>query len=232
MPAPAEQRSAKAVGYMRLSPGERAAGGLGLEAQRTAIVAAAGRLGLAIAGVHVDNKKSGGKGIAQRPGLAAAIAELGEGDVLLVAKSDRLSRGDVLQGAVIEQLVHERGATVVSASGEGTEDDSPESRLMRRILGAFAEFERYKIAERTAAALAVKRTRRERTGSLPFGKREVEGKLVDDVVERRAIALMKKLRAAGLSLASICAKLDAARVKTRRGGAWKPETVRKIIAAA
>ena len=221
----------KAIGYLRLSPGERAAGGLGLEAQRIAIAGAAVRLGLELAQVLVDDKKSGGKSIEARPGLMAAVRLLEEGDVLLVAKLDRLSRGDVLQGALIEQLVHEGGATITSAAGEGTEDDSPGSILMRRILSAFAEYERLVIGFRTKAALSVKTARHERTGALGFGWRELEGKLVADAGEVLAIALMREWRAAGISLRAICAKLELADVRTRRGGKWKPETVRKILRA-
>jgi hypothetical protein len=53
--------------------------------------------------------------------------------VLLVAKRDRLGR-DVLNVAMIERLLERKCARVVSAAGEGTEDDGPTSILMRQII--------------------------------------------------------------------------------------------------
>lgn len=60
-------------------------------------------------------------------------------DVLLVAKRHRLGR-DVLNVVMIERLVERRGAWVISAAGEGSDDDSPTGKLMRQIIDAFAEY--------------------------------------------------------------------------------------------
>ncbi len=218
-----------AVGYVRLSPGERAAGGLGLEAQREAIRALAKRLGLELRSIHEDGRKSGGRSIDARPGLVAALGELEEGDVLLVAKIDRLSRGDRIQEFLVEQAVKERGASVRSAAGEGTDGDSPTDVLMRRIVAAFAEYERLMISLRTKAALAVKRGRGERTGAVPFGWRDEGGRLVEVPEQRRAIALMRRLRAAGSSFREICAELARRAIPTQNGGPWQAATVRRIL---
>ena len=61
----------------------------------------------------------------RRPVLVDAIAAHGPGDVLLVAKRDRLSRGDGFATGMIEAAVRGRMVRVVSAAGEGTDDDSP-----------------------------------------------------------------------------------------------------------
>ena len=45
---------------------------------------------------------------------------LGKGDVLIVAKRDRLGR-DVLNVAMFERLAERKGARIVSAAGEGTD---------------------------------------------------------------------------------------------------------------
>ena len=62
-----------------------------------------------------------------------AIDALGKGDVLLVAKHNRLAR-DPLTACWLETEISKRGARIVSAAGEGTDDDGPISVLMRRII--------------------------------------------------------------------------------------------------
>src|SRR5437764_1306819 len=90
-------------------------------------------------------------------------------DLLLVAKRDRLGR-DVIEVAMIERLITKRGARIVSAAGEGTENDDPSGILMRRLIDSFAEYERLIIRARTRAALAAKRRRGERISRFaPFG---------------------------------------------------------------
>ena len=53
--------------------------------------------------------------------------------------------------------------------GEGTEGDEPTNVLMRRIVDAFAEYERLIIAARTRAALQAKIRRGHRCGKVRFG---------------------------------------------------------------
>jgi DNA invertase Pin-like site-specific DNA recombinase len=67
------------------------------------------------------------------PGADQAIVALKRGDVLLVAKRDRLGR-DVYEVLGIQRLIARRGARVVSAAGEGTDADSPSDVLMRGLI--------------------------------------------------------------------------------------------------
>ena len=68
-----------------------------------------------------------------------------------------------------EQAYSDRGAKVVAADGVGN-GDQPENLLMRRMVDAFAGFERRVIGARTKAALAVKKARGERVGGIPYGE--------------------------------------------------------------
>src|SRR5206468_4066133 len=72
-------------------------------------------------------------GSCSRPVLLDAVAALKRGDVLLIAKRDRLGR-DVIAVAMIERLIERKGARVVSAAGEGTDSNDPTVMLMRRIV--------------------------------------------------------------------------------------------------
>jgi len=81
-------RIVRAFGYLRVSTDAQADSGLGLEAQRSAITAAAARLGLDLGDVFTDAGLSGALELEDRPGLFAAVNALKRGDTLLVAKRD------------------------------------------------------------------------------------------------------------------------------------------------
>ena len=133
--------AARAIGYRRVSTAEQAGSGLGLDAQQTAITAGAARLGFPLMDTFTDAGLSGGLPLEQRPGLLAALDAVRKGDVLIVAKRDRLGR-DVLNVSLIQKLVERKGARIVSAAGEGSDDDGPTSILMRQIIDAFGQYER------------------------------------------------------------------------------------------
>jgi len=209
----------KAVLYVRVSTEDQ---NLGPEAQKAAAVRWAEHRGSTIVAVHVDHGVSGAAPLHKCSGLLAAMASLKEhgAGVLLVAKRDRLSR-DMMKTAMIEAQVLKTGAKIISAAGEG-EGDDPAAALMRRMIDAFAEYERALIIARTCAALAVKKTNGQRTGSLPYGFKVLEdGKtLVQDAEEVRAIQYVRSLKNEGLSLRKIGARLDAEGFSFRQTTKW------------
>jgi DNA invertase Pin-like site-specific DNA recombinase len=101
-------RTPHAIAYLRVSTDRQADSGLGLEAQHASIAACAARLGVRLAEVFSDAGTSGSLTIEDRPVLLDAVASLKRGDVLIVAKRDRLGR-DVIAVAMIERLVATRG---------------------------------------------------------------------------------------------------------------------------
>jgi len=210
------------VAYLRVSTDEQAESGLGMDAQLQAIEKAVGRPDA----VFSDEGYSGSN--PKRPGLLAALEALSAGDVLAVAKRDRLAR-DAYLSAWIEKEAKRRGARVVSAAGEGTDSDDPAAVLMRRMVDAFAEYERLLIGARTTAALAAKRRRGEKTGGdVPFGYRlDGDGKrLIEDADEQRVIALVHELRERGWTLRQIGAEMERRGITTKNGKArWNPKTI-------
>ncbi|OFW04607.1 MAG: hypothetical protein A3H96_09465 [Acidobacteria bacterium RIFCSPLOWO2_02_FULL_67_36] len=208
--------------YRRCSTAEqREHGAAGLAAQADAIAAAAARLGLTVGATFDDLGVSGGLPLEQRPGLLAALDALGRGDVLLIAKRDRLGRS-VLNVALVERLVERKGARIVSAAGEGSDNDDPTSRLMRQIIDAFAEYERQVIRSRTRNALAAKKRRNERIGSVPLGcQLAPDGKtLLPEPTEQRVLDVLFELRGAGWTLRAIADELNRRGFTTRKGGRW------------
>jgi DNA invertase Pin-like site-specific DNA recombinase len=93
---------------------------------------------------------SGGKW--DRPELQRLLDQLRKGDVLVVWKLDRLSRSlkDLL---IILERLQSLGVGFLSLT-EAIDTTSPAGRMMMQLLGAFAEFERGMIKERTSAGLA------------------------------------------------------------------------------
>jgi DNA invertase Pin-like site-specific DNA recombinase len=100
----------------------------------------------------------------ERPELHRLLDQVRAGDVLVVWKLDRLSRSlrDLL---VLMERVHGMGGGFRSLT-EAIDTTTPAGRMMMQMLGAFAEFEREMLRERTRAGLEVAR-REGRTGGRP-----------------------------------------------------------------
>jgi DNA invertase Pin-like site-specific DNA recombinase len=229
----------RAVVYLRVSTDEQAESGLGLDAQRAACRALADRRGWEVAAV-LEDTMSGGLPLDRRTVLLDAIAALGRGDVLVVAKRDRLGRGDIMTTAMLEAAVRSSGGRIASAAGEGTETDDASDILMRRMIDAFAEYERLVIKARTKAALKAKKERKERTGQVPYGLRlsgagplsrkgGLPTGLEPDPAEAAAIALIIELRAAGRTLRAIAQELDGRQIATKRGRPWSYSTIHELL---
>src|SRR5712664_2000037 len=107
--------------------------------------------GLKSAGCELifHEKASGGRW--DRPELHRLLSQLRKGDVPVVWKLDRLSRSlrDVL---TIMERVQERKAGFRSLT-EAVDTTTPAGRMMMQMVGAFAEFERAMLKERTKAGL-------------------------------------------------------------------------------
>jgi len=221
----------KVVGYLRVSTEDQS---LGPDAQRATLVRWCHAHGAELVATFIDHGVSGGAPLDKRPALLEALAALKEhgAGVLLVAKRDRLAR-DKMVAAMVERLAERAGATVRTADGAG-EGDGPEAILMRRIVDAFAEYERLLIKARTKAALAVKRSRGERISrEAPYGYRlAADGvHLVADQREQRVLDLVAKYRTEGLTLRAIGARLEGMGLLPRGRGKWNPATLASIVSA-
>jgi len=221
--------------YRRVSGEEQAQSMHGLNGQEDAARAYAARMGWEVIGVFTDAAVSGSLGLEHRPAMLDAIASLKKGDVLLVSKRDRIGRLDPLPMAMIEAAVRRCGARVVSAAGEGTENDDPSSVLMRRMIDAFSEYERLVIKARTKAALGAKRRRGEKTGGqAPYGfELGSDGKtLVPNHAEQEVITLVRELRAQGETLQAITRTLNDRGIQRRGGRQWDHQFISRLLKRA
>lgn len=222
-----------AIAYLRVSTEDQT---LGPEAQRAAIEAWAARAGAVVASWHLDQGVSGGAQLADRPGLLDAVAALGEagaGSVLVVAKRDRLAR-DVIISAMVERECERAGGSVVSADGAG-EGSGPEAQLMRRIIDAFAEYERALIRARTRSALRALKAKGMCAGEPPYGWRSSgskaaggEGRLVPNEEEQANIERLCELRDQGMTFSDVGLQLKFEGILTRRGKPFKAPQVFRI----
>ncbi|WP_239807477.1 recombinase family protein [Croceicoccus hydrothermalis] len=127
------------IGYARVSRGDSQ----DLDPQLRALTDAG-------CSIIYQEEASGAK--SDRPELALAIEVLKPGDVLTVWKLDRLSRS-------LRDLLFTLEAITAAEAGfrsltEAVDTTTPAGRLMTQTLGAFAEFERAMIRERTMNGLA------------------------------------------------------------------------------
>ena len=203
------------IAYYRVSTDEQAATGLGLEAQRAAVMAAATARGWTIAAEHTDAGRSGRD--MNRPALIAAVADLEvTGGVLMVAKLDRLSRS-VLDFAHLADRARRAGWSVVALDVD-VDTTTPTGELVANITASVAQWERRIIAARTSDALQAKKAAGARLGRPVTLPEAVRRRIADD-------------HTAGQSLAGIARSLNAEAVPTARGGRWHASTVRAVLAS-
>jgi DNA invertase Pin-like site-specific DNA recombinase len=204
------------IGYVRVSTEEQADSRLGLEAQRTAIIAEARRRGWNEADLtFIEDAGYTAKNL-NRPGIKTALAALesGRAHTLVVAKLDRLTRsmGDFTE--LLQAAAKHRWALV--ALDLQVDTTTPNGEAMAYVIAVFANLERRLIGERTKAGLVEARKRG------PLGRPVV---LPKEVVDRIAAS-----RASGATLRAIADELNADHVSTAQGGlAWYPATIRAVL---
>jgi DNA invertase Pin-like site-specific DNA recombinase len=138
------------IGYARVSTNDQ---------ETTAQVSA-----LKAAGCERNFREKASGGRWARPELHRILDQLRKDDVLVVWKLDRLSRSlrDVL--TIMERLTEEKAG--FRSLTEAIDTTTPAGRMMLQMLGAFAEFERAMLRERTKAGLESAR-REGRIGGRP-----------------------------------------------------------------
>ena len=217
-----------AIAYLRASKHEQR---LSRQAQRASIEAWAKREGFRVAVWCTDQGVRSVSPIAERPGLRAALSAIREhrARVLVVARRDRIAR-DVVLAAIVDRAVTTAGARLVSASGEGN-GDSPADAFIRTVIDGAAQYEHGLIRARTCAALAAKRARGERIGSVPFGfALDRDGaRLVANEREQATIARARELRTSGLSLRAVAAHLATEGQVSRTRRRFLAEQVARML---
>lgn len=204
------------VPYYRVSTQRQGRSGLGLEAQRAAVIRFAEAEGLTLGPEFIEVET--GKGhdaLDRRPQLAAALAEAKRCKVAIcVAKLDRLSR-DV---AFVSGLMAQRVPFVVAELGPGVDP------FLLHLYAALAEKERALISTRTKAALAAAKGRGTKLGN---AKQAAANR--DTAIENAEALRVTIEPLVNLSATRIAAILNEKKVATPRGGRWQSKTVLRVL---
>lgn len=224
-------RENKFVAYFRVSTMRQGRSGLGLEAQRDAVLgliaAQGGRLLDEFTEVE-SGKRS------DRPELQRAIRRAKvSGARLIIAKLDRLSRNASF-------LLHLRDSGVRFVAADlPTADET-----VVGIMAVIAQRERELIAQRTRDALAVAKRRLAKEGRTlgnPNGAAALRRANKGNVAAIAKVAAMADARAENyrevladvdpdrsLSLRAIAAEMNRREIEAPRGGVWHPASVARL----
>lgn len=225
------KKDREVVGYIRVSSEEQAKSGLSLEHQENKVKAYATTYDLVIGTVYRDEAKSA-KNL-ERPGMQKILAGIEDGSIgqVVIAKLDRLTRsvGDLSRLLAL----FKQKDVVISSVSENLDTSSASGKMVVQMIGVIAEWERDTIAERTRAALSVKRSKGEKLGGIvPYGYRAKDGMLIEDSKERGILRGILEARGEGRGYTDIAAGLNQMGVKPRQGLRWYASTVRSICLRA
>jgi DNA invertase Pin-like site-specific DNA recombinase len=225
-PASGKEHSGEFVSYVRVSTARQGQSGLGLEAQRKAVLDYLNGGNWRLIGEYVEVESGAND---ERPKLAEALARCRlHNATLVIAKLDRLSRdAHFLLG------LQKAGVRFVAA-------DMPEANeMIVGIMAVVAQAERKMISARTKAALEAAKARGVKLGGDRGNLSAVaeKGRLAGLEVRRKAALqravdiapIIADLRVHGAtSLRQIAAGLNDREIPAPRGGRWTAAQVARL----
>lgn len=189
-----------------------------------------------IADWQSDEDVSGIVEAVDRPGLSAALAQLGNrADGILIADLDRFARTLQVPETALAVVWRLGGRVFTATGGEVLPDDpdDPARTFVRQVLGGVIEYEKKQAVCRMRLGREAKAAEgKHAVGTYPFGYEGTgEGRERDAAPradEQAAIRRIVELRRAGESYRSIAATLDAEGRRPRKAAAWSAMSVRKV----
>lgn len=185
--------------------------------------------------VDGDKTSTSGKStLDEREGLMDAVQWIADGraDGILAPNLDRLARELTVQEAVLSYVWALGGRVFTADHGEHLEDDEtdPMRTAMRQMRGVFHQLDRGLIRKRLREGRQAKGEQGGYAFGAPrFGQQALDGGLVADGDEQKAIALMQRWQVEGLSVRAICRRLNEEQIPAKRGGRWHPTTVARLL---
>lgn len=204
------------VVYLRVSTGRQEISGLGIEAQREAVVRYAAQTAGVLVAEFVE-VESGAK--SNRPQLAKALALCRKTKAtILIARLDRLSRSLSFVALLLDANVEIKCCDMPDAN-----------RLLLQMLAVFAEHERQMIRDRTRAALAAAKARGVVLGRNGHVLAAQNRKSALDFAETVRPHVRAAQEAGIRTLAGIGDYLTLNGIRTSSGGKWHPCTVQRVL---
>jgi site-specific DNA recombinase len=219
----------RAVGYVRVSTEEQARGGVSLDMQRAKIRTYADLEEMELLGIQADEGISGCS-IKIRPGIQKVLqmVHAKEVDAVIIYKLDRLAR-NTIEALEIAELMDRKGVSLHSIT-EKLDTRSAMGRFFFTLMASIAEMERGLISERIQAAMERKREKGEACNGNPtYGYRIVDGQLVPDVVEQKALQRILTLHGEGHTIHGIISELSSEGIFNRKGKPFGKTQVHNII---
>jgi DNA invertase Pin-like site-specific DNA recombinase len=223
----------KAAAYLRVSTdGQVGEDKFGLPSQQEAIQDFARSNGLEIVEWYSDEGYSGG--VMERPGLQELIRDAGNNGfkIVIAAKMDRVAR-DLMAQLWIEKELLKSGVELVSVA-EPFRGQDPANVLFRQVIGAFAQFEKARIAERMLGGRKQKaKAGGYAGGGAPIGYTAQLGRKTLEIDETK-ISAVKRVFAIrnqnpGVTLREMARKLNEEGFTTAENKPFRMEQVRRII---
>lgn len=226
------------VAYYRVSTKSQGESGLGLDAQRQYIEAAAEANGWIIEAEYTDTAVSGTTHPLERPECSKAFSH---GLCVVVAKLDRLSR-DVAHIATLMKTAKFIVATMPTAN-----------TMQLHLFAMLAEQEVTFIRERTKAALQALKEKAEngdaasqakvanRSVALSKGRTKANQAKGGDATKAKAesfaasikdnieLCILKGRNAGGITLQGVANCLNEKGITTAKGGTWSPVQVSRVM---
>lgn len=230
------------LAYARVSTESQADRGVSLADQEVRLKAYAAAIGAELVAV-ICEQASGRLSPDRRPELAKILSRVraGEVDGVLVLRLDRLTRRMKDAVSLLDESSR-KGWRLLSVQ-ESLDTGSPVGRFVANLMASLAALEAEQVSERTRAGLAqVAREGRARSGRLPYGWRNADGRekqkrgdrrrLVPHDGEQKTLRRMLSLNRKGLGACAVATRLNAAKVPSRSGRPWTMGNTRSILATA
>ena len=214
------------VSYYRVSTQQQGRSGLGLEAQKKAVMdyLNGGNWELIEEYIEIESGKNN-----DRPKLNEALERCRlTGSTLVIAKLDRLSRdAHFLLGLQKSEV-------------DFVCCDMPDANKMTiQIMAVMAQHEREAISKRTKEALAAAKARGVKLGnpngadnfsddSYKLGVKAIKSN-ADIRAEGLRVTMQGIMEAGTTSFSGIAKELNAQKIKTARGGKWHPSSVKRLL---
>ena len=211
----------KAFAYLRVS-GKGQVDGDGFPRQLAAVKQYAKEHGIRIVQVFREEGVTGTRESMERPAWSDMVTALHSNGVkvIIIEKLDRLARDLMVQEATIADL-QKHGFTLVSVAEPDLMATDATRVLMRQFMGAVAQYDKTQVVLKLRGARVRQRAATGHCeGRKPFGYYDGE---------EAAIERMNALQSAGMSIRGIAAQLNAEKIPTRTGKAWRDAVVGRIL---
>jgi site-specific DNA recombinase len=190
-----------------------------------------------------DEQRSGDD--ADRPGLWAAVVAVRPGDVFMARDVERIARSSMLL-AWVQHVVEEAGGEIVTldVGVQHNQADTAVVKMIRGILAAVGEFQRWQIAARSRASAAREFERglwRWGRDTVPYGWQPIDDPennqknrnfRIEPVEAQQLVILLIKdyYMEQGLSRAKVARLLNEAGHTWRDGKPWTSDRIKHVLA--